>query len=165
MRGFSQNFIVQVVFGTHCGIQMFGGTTFHGRQWQLMLTLFNSLYLKPITETTISSGVQAQLVLKLTKYWRFSTVQGLVKCGWLVTNVKYDAINSVWCYWWCSVLPILAHQLGGCMAKMAVLAASVTVFWGFSFQAREAIVQHCRSFCCLLFLGHPVVLAVFQPVF
>ena len=32
VRGFSQNFIVQVVFGTHCGNQMFGGTTFHGRQ-------------------------------------------------------------------------------------------------------------------------------------
>ena len=64
-----------------------------------MLTLFNSLYLKPITETTLSSAVQAQQVLKLTKYLRLSTVQGLVKCCGLVTNGKYDVINSVRRYW------------------------------------------------------------------
>ena len=64
-----------------------------------MYTLCNSLYLKLFIVTTISSGVQAQLGLKLTKYWRFSTVQGLVNCGWLVTNGKCDVINSVHCYW------------------------------------------------------------------
>ena len=112
-----------------------------------------------LTESTFSSSVQAQLGLKLTKMLAILCCTGTCSSGWMVTNgspmlsTPSSAIGNAQYF--------LSRLISWGLAwQKWLLAASVTVFGGLCFQAREVLVRHRSSFFHLPFLGHPVALVI-----